>query len=401
MNSSTKGTKIKNNSPNIRVWGIVVMITIVVVVIFSISVFFVDRFKIPGITHSCWGNFGDFIGGILVPLLSAYSFFLLIRTLVFQLQSNNLVSDSNNLTQFNEMFKLLLDEYHSTIKEYSYNGMKGREALKLYKDNIFNKGKVSTGSSLIESRHNDAVNEFETFYATYRPIASIQFKLLYRIMNLVETSNIHEDRKQEVVKIIRCQLSEQELFFLRYDAFSRYGEKMQDLINKYNLLKHLPTLSTYEFAKYASIINDDTHINIVNNYLYTLRQETVKLLNREGKDNSKNIILSECYYAILQVEDNYSTFSISINRIEKEPASQPIDGVLDKLEKQNLLSGFLEDFSIELFVFSNFGKLNNSPKISQETKRQTDNGINIDTYTIKIKKCENRPYLYCTYSQCQ
>lgn len=401
MNPTSNESANKRNTPNINAWSITVIITIVIVLLFSIAVFFIEKYQIPGIDQCAWGNFGDFIGGILVPLLSVFSFFLLIKTLISQIQSNSLVSDSNNLTQFNEMFKLLLDEYHSTIKEYSKDEKRGKEALKYFQDDILNKGKSSQGK--IESRHNEGIREFESFYATYLPIASLQFKLLYRIINLIESSNIHEDRKQEVVKIIRCQFSEQELFFLRYNAYSRYGEKMQNYINMYNLLKHLPILSTFEFAKYASVIGDDTQVNIINNHLYTLRQETIKLLNNKGRNiYNKTVKLSNRYFAVLKVSDNYSEYCISINRIEKESSSEPIDLALDKLIKIELLVDFLSDYLKELFVYSNFGKINNSKSLkisSQQTNENEEGVITKMIFIATIKESEKR--LCCTYFQGQ
>lgn len=388
-NQSAKEATGRVNHPNIKKWSIGIVLTCIIFLVFSILVFFIDKCKIPNVNHGCWGNFGDFFGGILVPILTALSVILLTKTLISQIQSNSLISDSNNLTQFNELFKILLEEYHSTIKEYTHGNNQGKDALKQLMDGFFED--VNDDLPQVD-QHKNAMEKFEKFYAKYLPIASLHFKILYRIFSLVEESNIPDLRKKEVVKIIRCQLSEQELFFLRYNAFSSYGEKMQDLINKYNILKHLQTLSTYEFAKYKKIIKDEIKINATNKALYSIRQETVKLLNSgNGSNLHKEIILSKRYVVMIN-EDKMSIYCIDI-----ESAKEPIDNALDLLSGKNLLQPFLEDFATELFKYSNFGKFNNEFIIdSSDNGTANYNNKQVHTYNVKIK---NLPSLRCSSTQ--
>lgn len=378
---SANGSKSKISEPNINSWSTWVFIAIVIVLGFAITVFFIWTFDV---SHCSWGNFGDFFGGILVPILTAISIYLLVKTLKAQVQSNTLVSDSDNLVQFNEMFKLLLDEYHLTIKDYKYTNegteYGGKEALKKYMDEMIRK---SNSVSSLKERHENAINEFEKFYAENLPIASLQFRLLYRLLNLLEDSNIHDNRKYEVGKIIRSQLSEQEMFFLRYNAFSRYGtDKLKELINKYNILKHLHPLSTMEFSKYTNEISDKTEIYIINDKLYKLKQETLKLLN--GKNENPEGYWNGQYKAKLEVHSNLSSYSVSICRSRNGSGSEPIDSALEELYKKELLLPFVEDFAYELFVYSIFLEKSDSVEIKGETTTDKD----FEKYIVRIKSVD-------------
>ena len=401
-NRSAKEATDRIKHPNLKNWSIGIVLTCFIILVFSILVFFIDECKIPNVNHGCWGNFGNFFGGILVPILTALSVILLTKTLISQIQSNALISDSNNLTQFNELFKIMLEEYHSTIKKYTCtkegnpnNSTRGKDVLRLLMDDILDKVE---GTPDIDTRHKKAMDEFEKFYAEYLPIASLHFKLLYRIFSLVEDSDIPDLRKKEVAKIIRCQLSDQELFFLRYNAFSSYGEKMQDLINKYNILKHLQTLSTYEFAKYKKIINDEIAINATNKALYSIRQETVKLLNSgNGNNHSKEIELSKRYVVNLKVNEDKS-YSMSVYCMEEVLSTEPIDNALDSLSNQKLLVPFLKDFATELFKYSNFEKYNDNFEIySKGNSTDSYRGEQVPAYNVKMRN--NSSFLRCSFGQ--
>lgn len=74
------------------------------------------------------------------------------------------------------------------------------------------------------------------------------FKTLYRLMVLVDTSNIDDYKKREYFKLIRSQLSDDELLILHYNYHTNLGLKVRSYIIKYSLLKHLNILDKFEFA---------------------------------------------------------------------------------------------------------------------------------------------------------
>lgn len=87
---------------------------------------------------------------------------------------------------------------------------------------------------------------YVSFYLEYKNQIAHYFRTLYRIFCFIDNSALTECDKVEYAKIMRTQLSESELFFLYYNAFSPYGQSFQKIINKYNLIKHLPFLEKLE-----------------------------------------------------------------------------------------------------------------------------------------------------------
>ena len=249
---------VKNLGPDDKgkKWGwmrwltLIVIVVLILALISTFCIFFIDSYKIASLEGEAWGQFGDFYGGVWGTILSAVSIVLLIRTLKSQQEANSIVAKSNkrtsevyDLQQFNEMFKLLLEEYHTTINNYHKRVddntlLQGKDALKLFMVEMQRKAKTDKSSINFQKRVDRSVQQFEDFYTENLTVASVHFRLLYRIFQLIEKSRINIDRKREVAKIVRCQLSEQELFLLRYNAMSRHGKNMQKYINQYNLLKH-------------------------------------------------------------------------------------------------------------------------------------------------------------------
>ena len=389
-------------------WGWMRWLTIILIVFlalalaFSVCIFFVGRYKVANIGNDSWGQLGDFYGGIFGTLLAAVSIVLLIRTLKSQQEANRIVADSNkrtsevyDLQQFNEMFKLVLDEYHATIKTYhkeykDINGkqvcLDGKDALKYFMNDMHAISKNESGNVKFEDRNEKSIQKFEAFYTEHLAIASVHFRLLYRIFQLIDNSKIAVNRKREVAKIVRCQLSEQELFLLRYNAMSRHGRNMQKYINQYNLLKHLPLLSKLEFANYAHTVNDELSINIINTEFYMLKQETAKLLLKPNGGEYKDR-LSEKYSVKLYVNNDRTSYKISILKKDKCKASSTLDTAFDKLSNSNLLE-LLKDFVSEVFLYSNFSVFNDVTALSFDPHTDKQSQTNITTVYVEVKNKE-------------
>ena len=397
---------VKNLGPEEKgkAWGWMRWLTLIVIavlflgLIYTFCTFFIDRYKIASIEGVEWGQFGDFYGGVFGTILSAVSIVLLIRTLKSQQEANSIVVKSNkrtsevyDLQQFNEMFKLLLEEYHTTINNYHKRVddktiLHGKDALKAFMLEMQRKAKTDKTSIDFQNRVDRSVRQFEDFYTENLTVASVHFRLLYRIFQLIEKSRINIDRKREVAKIVRCQLSEQELFLLRYNAMSRHGKNMQKYINQYNLLKHLPLLSKLEFSSYANDISEELKANIINTEFYMFKQETAKLLLKpKGGDYEED--LSDRYSVKLHVDKSRTTYRISILRKEKVRPSLPVDEAFDKLTTSNLLE-LLRDFTTEVFLYSNFNVFNDSAKINIDPHTDKQKQTNITTIYVDVANKE-------------
>ena len=139
------------------------------------------------IDNEVWGQFGDFIGGIIGTLISYISVRLLVRNLREQMQSNQQQANNYNqnakifeLQQFNEMFKLLFDQYQEAISSYRYNNLTGKKAITAISDAMLKHGKT-INESLYTERENKALRIYDSFYVNYHDIAPVHFRIIYRI----------------------------------------------------------------------------------------------------------------------------------------------------------------------------------------------------------------------------
>lgn len=201
------------------------------------------------ICASVWGQFGDFVGGLIGSLIAYISVRLLNRNLQEQIQANIDIRKNNEnsrkvfeLQQFDKTFTTLMELYREQKAQISKElDLSGLKSYICEKDNY-------------KDRIEEAKSKFSEFYASNRLFLSSYFRLLYKIVQTISDAKVDECVKIRYSKIFRCILSEDELFLLRYNAMTNFGRKMQIYVNKYNILKHLPFMSLLEFH-YTPIAN--------------------------------------------------------------------------------------------------------------------------------------------------
>ena len=109
------------------------------------------------------------------------------------------------------------------------------------------------------------MNYYMLFFIENSTKMGAYFRTLYRIYDLIDSSSINEKIKKNYLKIMRAQLTESELFFVRYNAMTYYGYNFIYYINKYHILKHLPAFELLEFKDWWSTLDrvERMGINII------------------------------------------------------------------------------------------------------------------------------------------
>ncbi len=154
----------------------------------------------------------------------------------------------------------------------------GKSILKYYND--FNCKKIA-----YRDRVEEAKSEFSKFYATNRLVLSAYFRLLYRIMQTISEAQVDGCVKLRYAKILRCLLTEDELFLLRYNAMTHYGNKMQPYINQYNLLKHLPLMRLLEFHFESVSTLSAQYKDLFDNIFLDVRKYLINTLCQISEEN--------------------------------------------------------------------------------------------------------------------
>lgn len=356
-------------------------------------------------TNTLFGNYGDLIGGILGTFVAYISVRLLASTLKRQVQAykdnSNLNRETANIykiQQFNEQFHILFDLYRSILTEYKEIGNEPMDLTSIVKQYKL-KSQDITGKDY-EERINKAKEIFNEFYVTYHSVASVHFRLLYRIFQLIDDADIPDKNKTTIAKIMRCQLSPEELFLLRYNAMTDNGSKMRIYINRYNLLKHLPIMSLMEFV-YLRTKLDDKKENSINSEIITWEKRIKELLLSNAKETSFTVNYGKKYKFEVRISTlkNQCDFKLSKNTKIRLQTTVGTDFsfALEAFSDKDL-EDFLLNFVKELFLYSNFTLYNSydsldiKPEITGKKEEQKK------IISVIVKKKDLSP-LICSQRQ--
>lgn len=340
------------------------------------------------IDHEVWGTFGDFCGGIFGLFLSLFGCLLMIWTfreqriltektniaeeaianqsaaLQSELSKNS--QDQAELQRFNDLFFKLLALYRQQDNDLRWaNGGTPyfNEYMNIIRHNF--KEYVKYGDA---NRY--AGEKYLEFYGRHAWQIAPHFRTLYRIFNLIGNSKIDNDNKLEYAKIVRAQLSEGELFFLRYNCKTPYGKNFIEYVNKYRLLKHLPFLSLLEAKSYRNILessgnNGRLDLNVI---IYDVGKEIYNRVVGKQKLSSEKIEL------ISSAKFKFYLTMLSENKLEVE--IQKNNQVKKVSNRLRFISSFDDDQMLlfiytmirDIFIFSNFGCYNPNIIIKKDSE---------------------------------
>ena len=198
--------------------------------------------------HERWGQFGDYIGGLLNPVFGLLSFGALLIALV--LQSKELHASTHELhasaqaldaqhvvltkQSFENTYFQLLRRVGEIISEMTYGGITGRPVLAQLCSNLRSRLVNSGGAE------NDVKTIYRDFYNDQSAVLGHYFRTLYHVFTFVDHAPFGNKEKIVYANIARAQLSGAELFLLFYNGTTGEGaEGFKPLIERYGILKHI------------------------------------------------------------------------------------------------------------------------------------------------------------------
>lgn len=265
------------------------------------------------IDHEVIGTLGDFFGGVLGSIWSLCGVLLFYTALKeqrrdFKINENALNKQIEALSIQTKEFELQRIELSQTRQVFREQSLTLRQQrlestyfsmLGIYKNIITDLNEIAENKSYFKSlkqtlyekyttgrtpqdNHATAKNIYlEVFYEKKEEL-NHYFKIIYRILRIIEDADVSEQEKFRYVKILRSQLSENEMLAMYYNSHSPSGEKVYKLILKYNLLKHLPLLSKLEFLIFicnkAELFKG--HHNEIGNKEQLEKNQRLSLINR-------------------------------------------------------------------------------------------------------------------------
>ena len=231
--------------------------------------------------------------------------------------------------------------------------IRGRDFFKIEKEKLQN---TFESQDTLSKNRRSAIKMYEDFYVEYQEITSAYFRTLFRLYSLIDKSLISEKDKAEYSKILRAQLSNSELFFIRYNAMTEQGKNSGYFINKYNYLKHLSNFDLLEFKYWWSRL-DKFEKNGIGLILKDMKSVLSYLMDDDEVGEVHRTFKKGRYdLKLITIDDN--EFNILITRdLSKNIAQREIVDGLDKFtddEIENLLECILK----ELIIVSNFNMFN-------------------------------------------
>ena len=318
------------------------------------------------VNHELLGTYGDFIGGVLGTIFALISILILIRTFNQQRAVTEKNKEQIENQRFNDLFFELLRLYQSEISEICGTIVRerGNEKITINYNNKdffdFEKELLQRAfkpTTSYEGNIRGAINLYMSFYIKHRTKVAACFRTLYRIYDLLDKSDLRGNIKNSYLKIIRAQLTDSELFFIRYNAMTYYGANFISYINKYNILKHLPAFELLEFKDWWKDLNKTERmgINIVfHNSTRLLR----KILLRKGANMAFKPFDEHLKYKFeIRTTSNYEVkiiLQIDYSNVNRTMEYRGFEKFTEK-KIQALLDCYLK----EVFLYSNFEKFNN------------------------------------------
>jgi len=224
-----------------------------------------------------------------------------------------------------------------------------------------------TPSLSFSQNRKDAVKTYIDTVIDYKDKLSICYRTIFQILNLIEKGTINPKEKKEYLKILRSQLTESELLFLRYHIKSGGYIRYAFLINKSNLMKHLPLFDLLEF-KYWRDKLDPVEIKYANDFfinLFKAIRKEKQYVTAVDRSISANIYRANYSLKVVITKNINSTWISKFNSKEFE----------------NLCEGVLK----EVVMFSNYSCYNNYKELEFSPAQINNNTVIVEVHNRKRK----------------
>lgn len=205
-----------------------------------------------------WGQFGDFLGGVLNPIFTLMTFFGVIITIALQKlelraareeykkSANALDTQAIENTFFNMLnlhykitenlkfdAEVFMQAYDLTLPHSKNNSRNGTAAFSLFFD-------IAKSNWPYDMKR--TIGIYEELQNNYNYIFGHYFRNLYQIINFVDKNdNIKPAQKKKYLNMLRAHLSSDELFTLFINCTGNMVDngKFRELLVEYNFLEHM------------------------------------------------------------------------------------------------------------------------------------------------------------------
>lgn len=195
-----------------------------------------------------YGTLGDYFGGISNPILAFITFTAVLFTVYLQLKQSH---ESQKLN-FEGTFFNMLTLFVTTRSKLKYKEFEGEECFeKIIEDKFLTNKKFTNFSPFVDQSEREftakdfsldsAKTKYTNFNKTNNQYLGHYFRTLYRVLKIIDRSNLDLEDKISYSRILRAQLSTDELSLLFLNGLKDVCDQgsFQLLLYRYSMLEHL------------------------------------------------------------------------------------------------------------------------------------------------------------------
>lgn len=190
------------------------------------------------------GQWGDFFGGVLNPLLTFLTFTGLLITIVLQQTELREARTTTDRQIFEATFFQMLTLHNTIVNSIRTENAKGaqlqgRDCFNFFYtqlSDIYKARKPRKGAPYYGNTQATINQSFRVFWRVQQRNLGHYYRYLYNIIRFVNESSFREG---PYIRLIRAQLSDQELLMLFYNCLAPQGEKFKQLAEQFALFDNM------------------------------------------------------------------------------------------------------------------------------------------------------------------
>lgn len=247
------------------------MIILPLLTLFAVVFFYVIQFgiyinpindNIDG--YSAFGQFGDYLGGVLNPILAFINIALIVY---YQKVSISKSAEKDILFRMIELQSKILNGIELRPRNDDNDRQQTDPSTGLRAFWIFDKEMLAQyknhnldSTDTIEVKHNKLIESYHDYFheSFKKQYLGHYFRNLYHIYKMIDNSDVFSTKEKiYYAKIVRAQLSHLELKFLYLNCIIDAGEKFQRYVKKYNILEWI---KDDDYDNYDSFFHTSNYI---------------------------------------------------------------------------------------------------------------------------------------------
>ncbi|MEZ9741556.1 putative phage abortive infection protein [Vibrio splendidus] len=223
-----------------------VFIGVVTIFIIYATSLIILTWPISEISINKSGVFGDSFGA-LTSIFSGLAFAGVVWTIVSQREELKVTRDELKNQGFENAFFQMLKLHNQIINEIDLVNTRkqegvvrtaGRDCFVTFVKRFYEYYNVLNEKNYtLKSETDRLYDSYSSFWDDNGHELAHYFRFLYNIFKFIDESNI--ENKKFYSRLVRAQLSDQELILIYYNSFGPYGKKFQHYIETFQLMDNL------------------------------------------------------------------------------------------------------------------------------------------------------------------